>query len=72
MQKYYSQDGTNQPDAELLHQKQNANVNPIGRSNQNTILDTNLYEVAFTEGEMTELTANMIAESMYAHCDVDG
>ena len=42
-----------------------------GRSNMNPIRDTCLYEVEFTEVEMTELTANIIAESMYAQCNVD-
>ena len=29
------------------------------------------YEVEFPRGEMTELAANIIAESMYAQCYVD-
>ena len=36
------------------------------------ILDTRLYEVQFPSGEVTELTANIIAQSMYAQCDADG
>ena len=38
--------------------------NLIGRSNKNSILDTHLYEVQFPGGEMTELTANIIRESI--------
>ena len=49
-----------------------ADGNPIGRSNQNPILDTCLYEVEFPGGQMTDLAANIIAESMHAQCDVDG
>ena len=45
--------------------------NLISRSNQNHILDTCLYEVEFPRDEITELTANIIAESMYAQCDVN-
>ena len=45
--------------------------NPIGRSNQNPILDTCLCEVKFLGGVMTELAINIIVESMYAQCDVD-
>ena len=45
--------------------------NLIGRSNQNPILYTCLYEVEFPGGEMTGLAAIIIAESMYAQCDVD-
>ena len=50
--------------------KYDANGNPIGRSNQNPILDTCLYEVEFPGGQVTELAANIIAESMYAQCGV--
>ena len=48
-----------------------ADGNPISRSNQNPILDTQLYEMAFPGGEITGLVANIIAESMNALCDVD-
>ena len=37
----------------------------------NPILDTHLYKVEFPGGEITELAAKMIAESIYAQCDVD-
>ena len=46
--------------------------NVIGRSNANTILDTLEYEVKFMDEDVTELTANVIAESMYAMCDENG
>ena len=55
---------------QVVHQKHDADGNPIGRSNQNLILDTCLYKVEFPGREMTELAANIIAESMYAKCDV--
>ena len=50
-----------------------ANSNPIDRSNQNPILDTNLYEVEFTGGEIMELAANIIniLQSMCVQCDVN-
>ena len=41
-----------------------ANSNPIGRSNQNHILYTHLYDLEFLGKKMTELAANIIAESM--------
>ena len=56
----------------MEHEKHDANDNPIGRSNQNPILDTFLYEVEFHGGEVTELAANITTESMYAHCNVNG
>ena len=31
-----------------------------------------IYQVDFAGGEVTELIANVIAESMYAQCDPDG
>ena len=46
---------------QVVHQKNDADGNPIGRSNQNPVLDTCLYEVEFPGGEITELAANMIA-----------
>ena len=51
----------------MVYQKQDTDGNQVGRS----ILDTCLYEVEFPGGEITELAANMIAESMYAQCDVN-
>ena len=52
--------------------KHQSDGNQIGRSNRNLILDTRLFELEFPWGEMTELWANIIAESMYAWCDVNG
>ena len=46
--------------------------NPIGLANANPILDTRSYIVHFDDGDQTELTANMIAESLYSQCDPDG
>ena len=49
-----------------------ASSNAFGRSNQKPILETHLYEVEFPGEEITELAANIIEESMYAQCNVDG
>ena len=46
--------------------------NPIGRANDNPILDTRQYVVEFEDGHQAELTANVIAQNMYAQCDPDG
>jgi hypothetical protein len=43
--------------------------NPIGLANPDPILDIQLYIVNFDNGDQTELTANMIAESLYSQCD---
>jgi hypothetical protein len=39
--------------------------NVIGRANDNPILDTRSYVVDFDDGDTTELTANLKAESKY-------
>ena len=49
-----------------------ANGNPIGRFNQNPISDMHLFEIEFPGGEIIELSVNIIAESVYAQCDVYG
>ncbi len=46
--------------------------NPVWHANDNPILDTRSYIVNFDDGDRTELTANMIAESLYSQCDPDG
>ena len=54
---------------EVTERKRDHKGNVIGRSNANPILDTREYEVKFEDGDVTELTANVIYESMYAMCD---
>ncbi len=56
----------------VMAQKRAAEGNPKGRANPNPILDTCEYTVTFDDGDVTDLTANLIAESMYAQCDPDG
>ena len=46
--------------------------NAIGRTNDNPILLKNEYCVDFYDGDVSEMTANAILESMYAACDDDG
>ena len=53
----------------MTERKRDHEGNVIGRSNANPILDTREYKVNFEDGDVTELTANAIAESMYAMCD---
>jgi hypothetical protein len=52
--------------------KRDDNSNPIGRANDNPILDTREYIVEFDDRDVTELTANLIAKSMYTQCNPDG
>jgi hypothetical protein len=43
-----------------------------GTANDIPILDTREYLVTFDDGDVTDLNANLIAQSMYAQCDPDG
>jgi hypothetical protein len=52
--------------------KRDIDGNPTGVANANPILDIRDYVVTFDDGDVTELTANLIAESMYTQCDPDG
>jgi hypothetical protein len=52
--------------------KRDWDSNPVGHANDNPILDTRSYIVNFDDGNQTELTTNMIAESLYLQCDLNG
>ncbi len=52
--------------------KRDSDGNLFGASDPNPIKDTRTYEVEFPGGEIAELTANAIAEAMYAQCNDDG
>jgi hypothetical protein len=56
----------------VIAQTRDADGNPKGRANSNPILDTCDCTGTFDNGDVTNLTANLIAESMYAQCDRDG
>jgi hypothetical protein len=43
-----------------------------GRANAKPLLDTINYETEFPDGKSDEYTANVIAEHMYAQCDIEG
>jgi hypothetical protein len=52
--------------------KRDRDGNPIGLVNPNPILDTQSYIIHFDDGDQTEMTANMIVESLYSQCDPNG
>jgi hypothetical protein len=56
----------------VIGQKRDARGDPIGNANANPIMDSRVYCVEFDDGDVCELTANIIAKSMYASCDADG
>jgi hypothetical protein len=43
-----------------------------GRTNSNSMLDTRTYEIEFPDCRSDEYNANVIAENMYAQCDIEG
>jgi hypothetical protein len=45
---------------------------PIGVANQNPILDTRVYEVEYLDGHKASLTANAIAQNLFAQVDEEG
>ena len=49
-----------------------ADNNLIGKRNNNPLLDNRVYEVEFSDGNIGECTANMIAENIYASVDAEG
>jgi hypothetical protein len=44
---------------------------PTGHQHDNPVLDTRTYYVEFPNSAEMEYTANMIAENMWAQCDID-
>jgi hypothetical protein len=41
-----------------------------GRANANSMVYTRTYEIEFPDGRSYGYTANVIAENMYAQCDI--
>ena len=56
----------------VTRQKRDSDGNPVGRSHSNPMLNTRSYIVEFGDNDQTELTANLIAKSLYAQCDSGG
>jgi hypothetical protein len=50
----------------VIQRKAEDNGNPIGKSHDNQILDTREYEVEFSDGDVLEYAANIIAENLYS------
>ncbi len=43
----------------------------VGCQLDNPILDIQLYDIEFPNGEVTLLTSNKIAQAIYAQCNID-
>ena len=50
----------------------NANGLPLIKASYNSILDTLMYEVEYADGEKSALSANLIAENIFAQIDEEG
>ena len=57
---------------QVIDRKCDGDGTPVGRDNENLILDSRHFLVVFEDGEVTEITTNIIAESTYAICDPEG
>ena len=58
--------------AEVKRRKRDLDGNPIGQRHANPLLDTRTYEIQFEDGSTEEVTANLIAESLWSQCDAEG
>jgi hypothetical protein len=56
----------------VLRRKRELDGTVRGQANANPMLDTRTYEIQFPDGRSDEYTANVIAENMYAQCDIEG
>jgi hypothetical protein len=54
----------------VVRRKRELDGNVMGRSNANSMLDTRTYGIEFTDGRSDEYTANVIAENMFAQCEI--
>ena len=64
--------GTMNSSGRVVRRIRNDDGTVQGTRNDNPILDTRVYEVVFPDGEVSEYGANVIAENMWAQCDLDG
>jgi hypothetical protein len=66
------QNGDEITTAKVKRRKLDGLGNVIGKAHSNPILDTRVYTLEFENGVEAEYSANVIAENMWAQCDVDG
>ena len=64
--------GGNEARGRVTARARDSDRNPIGLANPNPILESRQYIVDFEDGTESYLTANAIAQSMYAQCYPDG
>jgi hypothetical protein len=56
----------------ILNLKLYSDGNPIGKANDNPILDSRMYDVEWSDGITEELMANIIAENLFSQVDDEG
>ena len=56
----------------MTKQLKDAEDRPIGTANDNTILDTRMYEVEYSDGYKTSLAAYTISENLFAQVYAEG
>jgi hypothetical protein len=54
----------------VLRRKSELDGTVRGRANDNAMLDTRTCEIEFPDGRSDEYTVNVIAENLYAQCDI--
>ena len=64
--------GNNMVQGRVRKRSRHNDGNPIGRANEIPILNREEYFIEFKDGTEAELSANTIAQSIYAHCEPDG
>ena len=58
--------------ARVTKRLRDANGIPIGTANDNPLLDTRIYEVEYLDGHKASLSANSVAQNLFATVDEDG
>ena len=56
----------------VVARTRDANGNLMGKSHTNPIFNKRTYQVEFAGDEVTKFTTNVIAESVYAKCNLEG
>ena len=64
--------GDNVTTGKVVGRKRGPDGEMKGVASTNPILDTRTYDVEFPNGEVSEYSANVIAENMFAQCDMEG
>jgi hypothetical protein len=67
-----SKDGESLVLTRVANRKQDADGRVLGKSHDNPILDTRIYQVEYPDGATAEFSANVIAETILSQDEADG